>query len=135
MLFCLNVERLRALGSIAGGIGLNDLSKYKMLALRRGVWFKVLNRLERALINLSIRLLNEIRSSVLADALDSILKKLSDAFEGKIERCMRLFGVSFANKLSLIAQGWGNKTAFKWVQDVNFIRFLAVIKVNTVTSW
>lgn len=131
----MDIKRLRDLESIAGSVGLNDLPKYKMLALRRGVWFKVLNRLERTLINLSIRLLSEIRSSVLADALDSILKKLLDALEGKIERCMRLFGVSFANKLSLIAQSWGNKTAFKWIQDVNFIRFLAVIKINTITSW
>ena len=107
------------------------LAKIRMRAIRRGIWFRVLNRLERAGIDLTIRVVEKVRSSVLTKMLTSIVKKLSEAMESKVARMMREVGCSLAQKMSLIAQKWGNKSAVKWAADSSFIRYLAVTHMNT----
>jgi len=108
------------------GFGLHDLTRIRLLALRRRVFFRVLNRVERGLIYLAPKVTCSVRSTVLANALRSIVEKLLDAMESKVERQMRQVGVPLAQKISRIAQGWGNKTAHKWANDPGFIQYLTI---------
>lgn len=108
-----------------------ELLKLKLKAIRRGVWFKVLNRLERGLVDLSLKVVKKIRSICLAKALTSIVKKLLEALESRVRRQMRQIGISLAEKLSQIAQKWGNKTAREWVNNIGFVQYLTIMKINT----
>jgi hypothetical protein len=44
---------------------------------------------------------------------------------------MREVGCGLAEKLSLIAQGWGNKSASDWTEDPSFVQYLAITYMNT----
>jgi hypothetical protein len=100
------------------------------LAVRRGVWFRVLSRLDRGLVDLALSVLKSIRSRTLATTLWSIVKRLVEALEGKVSRLMRQVGGPLAEKMSRIAQGWGNKSACEWAKDAGFVRYLTILSMN-----
>jgi hypothetical protein len=106
------------------------LANVRIRALRRGIWFRVLNRLERAGIDLTLKVVEKVRSSVLTKMLASIVAKLSKALESRVARTMREVGYSLAQQISLIAQEWGNKSAVKWKADHGFVQYLAVMCLN-----
>ena len=109
----------------------DELTKIKVRAIRRGVWFRVLSRVERASIDLTIKIVKKVRSLLLARVLASIVKKLLDAMESKVARLMRKVGWSLAQKLSRIAQKWGNKSAAQWTTDQGFTQYLTIMHMNT----
>lgn len=109
----------------------HELVLLRVKALRRGVWFKVLNRMERGLIDSVIKVVDRVRSTLLAKVLTSVVKKLLTAMESKVTRMMREVGQSLAQKISLIAQSWGNKSAKEWITNKGFIQYLAVTVMNT----
>jgi hypothetical protein len=63
---------------------------------------------------------------VLVDALNLIVEKLLDAMESGFTRQMRQIGVPLAEKISRIAQEWGNKTAHQWPNDSGFVEYLTI---------
>jgi hypothetical protein len=60
------------------------------------------------------------------------MTKLLTAFESKVERLARKVGRHLARKLGLIAQSWGNVSAFLWKTERKFVRYLAVLHMNTL---
>jgi len=108
----------------------DELARIRMMAIRRGIWFKVLSRIERGLVDLSLKVTEEIHSKILTRAIRSIVKKLLEALESKIGLLMCQMGAPLARKISQTAQNWGNKTAHAWANDLGFIRYLTIIKVN-----
>jgi hypothetical protein len=113
----------------------NELAKIKAKAMRRGIWFRALTRAERAQMELTMRIVKRIRSIFLAKVVTSIVKKLSDAMESKVTRSMREVGRPLAQKLSRIAQNWGNKLAHQWVEDPGLVQYLTINYINTPTSF
>ena len=113
------------------GLGMDKLAKIRLVAVRRGVWFRVLNRVERGVIDLTLRVTRRIRSRILARVVYSIVKKLLEALESKVIQQMRQIGVPLAEKISLIAQKWGNKNAYGWAGDVGFIQYLTIMNMNS----
>jgi hypothetical protein len=113
-----------------GGTRLDVLARIRLLALRRRVFFRVLNRVERALFYLATKVISRVRSKVLANALNSIVEKLLDSMESTVGRQMKLIGVPLAEKISRIAQKWGNLSASEWAHDRGFIQYLAVTLVG-----
>lgn len=99
--------------------------------MRKRVWFSVLGQVERAIVNLTIRCVEKIRSIKLAMIVKAIVDKLKLAVRSRVERLMETVGSSLAQKLSGVAVSWGNKSASRWVEDYGFIRFLTVNYVNT----
>ena len=73
-----------------------------------------------------LRVTKSVRSTVLANALSSIVEKLLEAMESKVELWARQIGVPLAQKISRIAQSWGNRTASEWANDCGFIRYLSI---------
>jgi len=99
-------------------------------ALRKGVWYRALNRVERACIDLVVNVVERVRSRLLIRVLFSVLKKLDEAMESQVRRLMREAGGTLASKLSVIAQNWGNKSAIGWAKDAGFLQYLTIIYVN-----
>ena len=108
----------------------NELVKVKTRALRKGVWYSVLTKVERACMDLVIKVVEMVRSRLLIKVLYSLLKKLEEAMESQIWRLMREIGSNVALKLSRIAQEWGHKSAAQWAKDKNFIKYLTVTHMN-----
>jgi len=106
------------------------LLKLKWKAIRCNIWFRALSRIDRALIDSVIKVVNEVRSFTLAKILLSVVEKLEDALENRFLNALKEIGFPLARKLSLSAQKWGNKSARNWAFDLSFARFLAMMYIN-----
>jgi hypothetical protein len=106
------------------------LFKLKLKAIRRRVWFRALSRIDRVLVDLTIRVVDVVHSSRLSEALFSVVKKLEDGLAGRVSRAIKEVGFSLARKLSLLAQKWGNDLARNWMSDMSFAKFLAIMHIN-----
>jgi len=106
------------------------LIKTRIRAVRQKVWFKALSRVERSILDLTIRCVEKVRSRILAkivtDILAKILKTLEPSF---LEAAMRI-GREIADEVCGIAEKWGNMHASRWKHDLGFACFLGVTVVN-----
>ena len=81
-------------------------------------------------MELTMRVVKRIRSFFLARVVTSIVEKLLDAMESRVTRLMREVGQPLAQKLSGIAQKWGNNSAASWIADPGFRQYLTVMYMN-----
>ena len=107
-----------------------QLIKLKLKALRSGVWFRALRRIDRVLIDLTIKVVDNIRSVTLARSILALTRKLEGIMESRLSRALRETGFPLAQKLSLIAQKWGNASAKSWASDLSFVNFLTIMHMN-----
>lgn len=112
-----------------------QLIKLKLKAMRSGAWFKALPRIDRALVDLTIKVAINIRSATLFRSLNKIITKLEDFLESKIDCAVREIGFPLARKLSRIAQEWGNKGAREWSKDKKFAQYLTFMSLNGTSLW
>jgi len=106
------------------------LFRLKLKAKRSGIWFRALSQIERALFNITTKVVDEVHSLRLAEALFSIAKKLEGAFENGVLRAVNEFGFPRARELSLYAQKRGNIFAKKWASDICFAKFSVVMYIH-----
>jgi hypothetical protein len=107
-----------------------QLLKLKMKAMRSGVWFKALPRIDRVLVDLTIRVAGNVRSFTLAEKILTVVRKLECVLENRLQRAAREVGLPIVRKLSLFAQEWGNVEAKSWVSDGGFARYWAAMSLN-----
>jgi len=98
--------------------------------MRTRVWFRALPRIDRVLFDLTIKVARSVRSSILADRILTITRKLEALLESKLARAIRDIGFPLACKLSLLAQKWGNMDAKEWAKNAGFAQYLAITKIN-----
>jgi hypothetical protein len=113
-------------------LSIPKLTQIKKLALRRGLWYRTLNRLERGIIDLTVQFVSNIRSAKLAQALTAVVNKLKLSTESILSKTVKTYGFSQTQKISTIAQSWGNTHAIQWLNDFNFARYLSIIHLNGV---
>ena len=87
------------------------LNRLKLKAIRKRCWFKALKRNERMLLNLTISVVQRVRSFLLVKVVSRLVSKLNQAMDSKIYRLMRTKGQKMAQKLSTIVQNWGYNAA------------------------
>lgn len=124
------IEEMTRLKPGVASVSRSLLVRMRTLALRRGVWFGTLSRTERACVDLTIRVVDEVRSGILMDALLSVLRKVDEVVESRVVRSMRDVGLEAARRLGSVAVSWGNSSAASWILDAKFVRFLAVLHLN-----
>jgi hypothetical protein len=107
-------------------LSIKTLNETKKHALRRGIWFKALNRIERGIIDLTVKYVDNIKSAKLAKVLTAIIVKLQTTMETMIDKLMRTIGLPLTQKISDIAVRWGYNSASLWADDPVFARFLVV---------
>jgi len=95
------------------------LAGFKTRALRKRVWFRVLDRIERGLLDLTIRWVDNVRSARLTETLLRILVKLARAMEQGMARVL-VIGRELALRASVLAVRWGNVDAYSWRLDRGF---------------
>jgi hypothetical protein len=104
--------------------------KLKLKAMRSGVWFRALPRIDRVLVDLTIKVAGTVRSSTLAKNILTVVRKLGCLLENKLLRAVRETGLPVARRLSLLAQKWGNAAAKDWLSDGGFARYWAALSLN-----
>jgi len=105
--------------------------KIRLRALRTRVWFKALSKVERAIVDLTIKCIERIRSNVLARIISTIVSKLLESLEeGFMKRAERI-GCKIAERLCTLSERWGNKSCSTWKRDKCFVQFLGVNTLNT----
>jgi hypothetical protein len=126
----MRVDRLSGNRELGDSPSVRMLAQARKFALRRGVWFRALNRVERAIIDLTLQCVDTIKSGKLAKLLTAIMDKLQSTMESIVDRLVRTIGVALAEKISCTAVGWGNVSAKSWASDWSFAVFLAVASTN-----
>ncbi|MEM2703219.1 MAG: hypothetical protein QXR45_08670 [Candidatus Bathyarchaeia archaeon] len=124
--FSLRKSNLNFASSAGSAFDYSVLAKIKREAVRRKVWFR-LSKVERALVDLTLKCVKQPRSPRLIGVLASIIVKVKAFLAGPLRWLMGQVGKPLAMKLSKIAESWGNKEARKWAEDEGFIRFLTVM--------
>jgi predicted sugar kinase len=130
---CVDGGSLRG-ASVACVLSRRALAKLRLRAIRRGVWFRDLKDVERKLLDLTIAVVRRIHSVRLARMVSAVVEKLLNAVESKLSRLMRTHGRELAEKLSRIAQNWGNKSAVHWARDLGFMEYLTLASVNSTVG-
>ncbi len=109
----------------------DNLIKLRLRAMRAGVWFRRLSRIDRALVDLTIRVAKDrIYGVSLVHRLLTVASKLEGLFESKLSVMARQVGMPLASKLSCLAMKWGNVAAKFWIDNSKFARYLAVVELN-----
>jgi len=107
-----------------------QLVSLKTKAMRSGAWFKALQRIDRVLFDLTLRVVDTIRSAKLAKSIAVLARKLEDAVKSSFSSRLREIGLPLAQKVSFMAQKLGNVSAIDWAFDSSFAIFLAVMHMN-----
>jgi hypothetical protein len=106
------------------------LLKIRREALRKRVWFKVLDDTERALLYLVPRCMETPKNATLIDAVARIIVKIKNALKSRLANLTLQVGKPLAEKMSLVAQEWGHKTAREWAGDEGFWKYLTIVCLN-----
>ena len=102
-----------------GPLTKRTLFELKSRSLRKGVWFRTLSRIERGLVDLTMRWVDKVRNGTMARVLLRILEKLALALEHGMARILGT-GRLLALKASETAVEWGNEDAYYWRYERTF---------------
>jgi len=108
---------------LTGPITREVLVGMRTRGLRRRLWYSTLSRMERGLVDLTIRWVDKVRSGLMAETLLRILVKLALALETGMGRVLGR-GRVLAVRASELAVGWGNGSAFYWRFETAFANAL-----------
>ena len=108
------------------------LAKLRQKALRRGIWFRNLKQTERQLLDLTISVVERVRSFLLAKVVSRLVSRLYVAMESQIVRLVRTEGRTMAKRLSEIGESWGYRAARSWASDCGFMQFLVVTNLDVL---
>jgi hypothetical protein len=111
------------------------LREVRYNALRKRIWYKVLDGIERGIVNLTISIIDHVKSFTLAKEIIKILNKLSEASKNVFTKHFEIFGLSKVKELVEIAVGFGNTSAFKWISDETYAKLLTVNDINNPVGW
>src|SRR5712691_1124538 len=115
---------------LKGPITREVLIGMKTRGLRRRLWYSTLSRIERGLVDLTIRWVDKVRSGLMAETLLRILVKLALALETGMGRVLGR-GRVLALRASSLAVGWGNRQAYAWRYDEPYALALGLGRVTT----
>lgn len=82
------------------------------------------------LMDLTMRVVDRIRSGMLAGFIRAIITRLTNARLDHVNRVIGTVGVALALRLSAIGNRLGCKSALHWVCDRGLIQFLAITYIN-----
>ena len=104
----------------------------RLRAIRRGVWYKALDRVERGIIDLTTRVVEKVESSVLGVELVKILSKLMNAMKSEFVKHLEEFGFNRAKEIAHQARVWGS-VKMNWASDIGFAKYLTAMDMNNNT--
>lgn len=119
---------------ISDDLNPSSLTEMVMEAKKRRFWYR-LSRLERGILNLTVRCVEKPKSRRLINVLTKIVAKIKEMLISPFQRLMEKVGRPLAEKRSIIAKSWGNKEAGKWAEDLAFIMYLTITHASSRPSF
>ena len=110
----------------------SNILELRRKALRKHLWFRLLDPAERAILNLIPRCVDVVKSRELLRIIENMIAKIDEALKSRVQRLKKLIGVPLAGKICLIAERWGNKSVREWAEDESFIQYLTIVKMNDI---
>jgi hypothetical protein len=104
------------------------------LSLRKRVWYKVLNSLERGIINLTIKLVKRIKSLQLADLIAEIIQKLERVLKSCYITHLEAYGYRTMRTVIDAAVRLGCQEALSWASE-SFALFLTLNNLYNPVGW
>ena len=111
------------------------LKDLRRKALRRRLWYRSLDGLERSVFNLTCIVVDRVKSPVLGEKLLRIVVKLRNALKSEFVKLVETLGVRRAWAAAEYAVDWNYEGARAWRRDAGFARFFAVMEFNVSSSW
>jgi hypothetical protein len=102
------------------------LSNIRAKAIRRRVLYRCLDVVERGILYLASRVVDDVRSSVLVEQLMLIVKKLGAAMMSGFMRHVESFGAEQVRKIVDMATGFGSVVACEWLKCTGFSKYLSL---------
>ena len=106
------------------------LAGLRLKAIRHRVLYRCLDGLERGILYLSSRLVDEVSSLTLLGQLAEIVTKLENALRSGYNRHVEEYGVGKLVEIILQAVRFGYRDAAWWISDAGFAGYLAVLDLN-----
>ena len=110
------------------------LKSVRLTALRKRTWFKALDKLERGILNLTIKFVEKLKSQVLAGHIVKILAKLRDAAKCAFTMHVESYGYRKLRETVEQALGLGYD-ATGWVRDIGFAEWFALNNYYNPVGW
>lgn len=107
----------------------------RLEALRKRVWYRVLDRVERGIFNLTCSVVDRVKSAVLGSVLVGIIVRLREAMKGGFVRVWESVGCERAVRFAGLARGWGYGDVRGWLEGLGFARYLALLVYNAPSGW
>ena len=104
-------------------------------ALRKRVWYKALDKLERGIMNLTISIVDRVKSDTLAKELVKIIVKIRDASKSAFIRQVECYGVNKVQDIVAQANRFGSRVADEWLRDVGFAWLLTLNMLHSPPGW
>jgi len=111
------------------------LSEVRRQALRRRVWYSALDCVERGILSISAKVIDDVKSSLLNIQLVRIIAKLRDACKSGFVRHMERFGVERVRLVQAEAARLGYFGAAALSMDLGFIRYLMFLDYYQPLGW
>jgi len=108
------------------------LKKMRRRALRKGVLYSALDRVEQGILSLAGKLVDSIKSKTLGVQIVKILAKLKKALNGDFLKHVESYGLEKANKMIEYAEEFGNMV--DWL-SMEYAYYLAFIDYNNPIGW
>ena len=110
------------------------LKSVRLTALRKRTWFKALDKLERGILNLTIKFVEKLKSQVLAGHIVKILAKLRDAAKCAFTRHVESYGYMKLRETVEQALGLGYDSS-GWIRDLGFAEWFALNNYYNPVGW
>ncbi|MDH5462163.1 MAG: hypothetical protein OEZ29_04140 [Candidatus Bathyarchaeota archaeon] len=117
-------------GEAASLLTRQGLMKARTRAVRQRIWFKALSKVERGIVDLTIRCIERVRSRILNRIVSNIIAKILKNLKPSFLETVTKVGREIAHEICEIALKWGNLRASSWRHDSDFIQFLGVTAIN-----
>jgi len=110
------------------------LRDVKGCALRKRIWYKALDKLERGIIDLTINIVECAKSKILVQEITKILAKLESAMRSRFTRHYETFGLEKLRNVVETARGFGSKVCSEWYTQ-SFALLLTLNDYNNHVGW
>jgi len=104
-------------------------------ALRRRIWYSALDCIERGILSISARIIDDVKSTLLNIQIVKIIAKLKDAGKSGFIRNLERHGVERIQEIQKQATRLGYKSAGALSKDLNFLRYLMFLDYNQPIGW
>jgi hypothetical protein len=111
------------------------LAEVRRNALRRRVWYKALDSVERGILSIAAKIIDSVKSDVLNFQIVKIIAKLRDASKSNFVKLFEQHGMERGRIIQSQAYIFGYNGASELLKDNGFIKYLTFLDYHQPIGW